>query len=124
MSGVCKIPVTLFTGFFGVGKTTAIKSLLARKPEQEKWAVLVNEFGEVAIDQMAVDPDDHSDVVIRDIRWLYVLYHERSHAVAVTDILRRVRPDRLLIEPTGIGHRRGYWMNYGPRHCSGHRGAR
>ena len=29
MSGVCKIPVTLFTGFFGVGKTTAIKSLLA-----------------------------------------------------------------------------------------------
>ena len=108
MSGVCKIPVTLFTGFFGVGKTTAIKSLLARKPEQEKWAVLVNEFGEVAIDQMAVDPDDHSDVVIRDIPGgCMCCAMNVPMRVAVTDILRRVRPDRLLIEPTGIGHPAG-----------------
>ena len=108
MSGAGKIPVTLFTGFFGVGKTTAIKSLLARKPASEKWAVLVNEFGEVAIDQMAVDPDDHSDVVIRDIPGgCMCCAMNVPMRVAVTDILRRVQPDRLLIEPTGIGHPAG-----------------
>jgi len=33
------------------GKTTAILSLLARKPENEKWAVLINEFGNVGVDK-------------------------------------------------------------------------
>lgn len=37
-------------GFLGVGKTTAILDLLQHKPENENWAVLVNEFGEVGID--------------------------------------------------------------------------
>lgn len=40
----------LITGFLGCGKTTTIRHLLAQKPEHEKWAVLVNEFGEIGID--------------------------------------------------------------------------
>ena len=44
------IRVHLITGFLGVGKTTAILHLLKHKPEHEKWAVLVNEFGEVGVD--------------------------------------------------------------------------
>ncbi len=40
----------LITGFLGSGKTTSILHLLAHKPANEKWAVLVNEFGEVGID--------------------------------------------------------------------------
>jgi len=40
----------LITGFLGSGKTTSILHLLANKPANEKWAVLVNEFGEVGID--------------------------------------------------------------------------
>ncbi|VFS77838.1 Uncharacterized GTP-binding protein YjiA [Kluyvera cryocrescens] len=40
----------LITGFLGSGKTTSILHLLANKPADEKWAVLVNEFGEVGID--------------------------------------------------------------------------
>lgn len=40
----------LITGFLGSGKTTSILHLLANKPAHEKWAVLVNEFGEVGID--------------------------------------------------------------------------
>ena len=35
----------LITGFLGSGKTTTIRHLLAHKPDQERWAVLVNEFG-------------------------------------------------------------------------------
>ncbi len=40
----------LITGFLGSGKTTSILHLLAHKDPAEKWAVLVNEFGEVGID--------------------------------------------------------------------------
>ena len=40
----------LITGFLGSGKTTSILHLLANKDPAEKWAVLVNEFGEVGID--------------------------------------------------------------------------
>jgi len=44
------IPTNLIMGFLGVGKTTAILDLLKQKPENENWAVLVNEFGKVGID--------------------------------------------------------------------------
>ncbi|MGK3717154.1 GTP-binding protein, partial [Escherichia coli] len=40
----------LITGFLGSVKTTWILHLLAHKDPNEKWAVLVNEFGEVGID--------------------------------------------------------------------------
>lgn len=40
----------LITGFLGSGKTTSILHLLAHKDPNERWAVLVNEFGEVGID--------------------------------------------------------------------------
>lgn len=45
-----RVPTNIITGFLGVGKTTAILHLLATKPAHEKWAVLVNEFGEIGID--------------------------------------------------------------------------
>jgi G3E family GTPase len=40
-----KAIVNLFTGFLGVGKTTALRHLIASRPASEKWAVIVNEFG-------------------------------------------------------------------------------
>ena len=42
--------VNLITGFLGSGKTTTLLHLLAHKPANEKWAILVNEFGEIGID--------------------------------------------------------------------------
>ena len=48
------IPVTIISGFLGVGKTTAILDLLHGHPKNERWAVLVNEFGEVGIDGAAL----------------------------------------------------------------------
>ena len=43
-------PTNIITGFLGSGKTTAILHLLKNKPADEKWAVLVNEFGEIGVD--------------------------------------------------------------------------
>ena len=44
--GLKRRPVTVLTGFLGAGKTTTILNLLKYKPANERWAILVNEFGE------------------------------------------------------------------------------
>ncbi len=105
---ISNVPTTLFTGFFGVGKTTAIRSLLARKPEDENWAILVNEFGEVAVDQVILQDETEQGVTIREIPGgCMCCMMNVPMRVAITEILRRAKPDRLLIEPTGLGHPAG-----------------
>ena len=44
-----KIPVTVLTGYLGAGKTTLLNRILT-EPHGKKFAVVVNEFGEVGID--------------------------------------------------------------------------
>lgn len=77
------IPTNIITGFLGVGKTTAILSLLANKPENERWAVLVNEFGEIGIDGSLLQGQysENSGIFIREVlRWLYVLRSRVANA--------------------------------------------
>lgn len=105
------VPTNLITGFFGVGKTTAIRKFLDARPDGERWAVLVNEFGDVPIDQAAFGESDsttESGVVIREISGgCMCCAMNLPMRVAVTELLRQARPDRLLIEPTGLGHPAG-----------------
>ena len=49
-----RIPISIITGFLGSGKTTLINRLL-KKPEMNRVAVIVNEFGEIAIDNDLVE---------------------------------------------------------------------
>ena len=49
-SPVKNIPVTVFTGFLGVGKTTIILSLIQRLPKSYNVVLLKNEFGDVKVD--------------------------------------------------------------------------
>ena len=44
-----KIPVTVLTGYLGAGKTTLLNRILT-EPHGKKFAVIVNEFGEIGID--------------------------------------------------------------------------
>jgi len=90
-----------------VGKTTAIASLLSRKPDEEKWAILVNEFGNVPVDQI-VFKDNASDVLIREIPGgCMCCVANIPMKKAITDVLSLAKPDRILIEPTGLGHPAG-----------------
>ncbi|MHA2936862.1 CobW family GTP-binding protein [Vibrio sp. RC27] len=98
---VDKIPANIITGFLGVGKTTAILNLLENKPNDEHWAVLVNEFGEIGIDgTMMAD----QGAIIKEVPGGCMCCTVGvPTSVAITALLRQ-NPDRLLIEPTGLGH--------------------
>jgi len=96
------IPTNVITGFLGVGKTTAILHLLKHKPATERWAVLVNEFGKIGIDGLILQQDG---VSIKEIPGGCMCCAAGvSVQVGINTLLANARPDRLLIEPTGIGH--------------------
>ena len=44
----------VITGSFGSGKTTAIRWLMAHKPENELWMVILNEFTDAGLDALSV----------------------------------------------------------------------
>ena len=58
-----RLPVTVVTGFLGAGKTTLIRELLA-KPEGANTAVIVNEFGEVGIDDALLRSSSDATVLL------------------------------------------------------------
>ncbi|MFU0913219.1 CobW family GTP-binding protein [Kluyvera intermedia] len=92
----------LITGFLGSGKTTSILHLLAHKPADEKWAVLVNEFGEVGIDGALLAD---SGALLKEIPGgCMCCVNGLPMQVGLNTLLRQGKPDRLLIEPTGLGH--------------------
>ena len=49
MPDLSKLPVTVITGFLGAGKTTLIRHLM-QNPQGKRLAVVVNEFGDVGVD--------------------------------------------------------------------------
>lgn len=98
-----RIPVNLVTGFLGVGKTTAILDLLARRGTG-KWAVIVNEYGEVGLDG-AFLADGSSGVEIQEVvGGCLCCTSSADFNFALDQVIEHVRPERIVIETTGVGH--------------------
>ncbi|MCL1126679.1 CobW family GTP-binding protein [Shewanella surugensis] len=98
------IATNIITGFLGSGKTSLIKALLKAKPKDESWAVLVNEFGDVGIDS-ALLSSDQQGIHIREVAGGCMCCAAGvPMQVAITQLIAKAKPDRLLIEPTGLGH--------------------
>jgi len=106
-SRIRAVPTNIITGFLGVGKTSAILHLLKHKPANERWAVLVNEFGEIGVDGSLFKGQrtENHGVFIREVPGgCMCCVAGLPMQVALNQLLVRARPDRLLIEPTGLGH--------------------
>ncbi|ABZ77638.1 cobalamin synthesis protein P47K [Shewanella halifaxensis HAW-EB4] len=98
------IPTNVITGFLGVGKTSLIKTLLQHKPEGEVWAVLVNEFGEIGIDASLLDTGTEQVQIKEVAGGCMCCAAGLPMQVAINQLIAKAKPDRLLIEPTGLGH--------------------
>jgi G3E family GTPase len=97
----------MITGFLGVGKTSAILNLMRHKPANERWAILVNEFGEIGVDGSLIEGqyNETKQVFIREVPGgCMCCAAGLPMQIALSQLLTEARPDRLLIEPTGLGH--------------------
>ena len=93
------------TGSFGSGKTTAIRWLMAHKPEDELWVVILNEFTDAGIDALSVAQSARGNYDVRLVAGgCLCCVGELEFGKQLRDILRRFKPARLLIEPSGAGH--------------------
>ncbi|MDP2228579.1 MAG: GTP-binding protein [Moraxellaceae bacterium] len=99
------IRTNLVTGFLGAGKTTCILQLLTQKPDRERWAILVNEFGETGIDGGILQDAAQSEVFIKEIAGGCICCTMGlPMQIALNQLLARSKPDRLIIELSGLGH--------------------
>lgn len=101
------VPTNVITGFLGVGKTSAILHLLKNKPRNERWAILVNEFGEIGVDGSLFEGKytTEQNIFVREVPGGCMCCSSGlPMQIALTQLLSEARPDRLLIEPTGLGH--------------------
>jgi len=101
------IPITLLTGFLGSGKTSLLRRLI-HQPGFARCAVIINEFGEVGLDQALVaDQSDDRDIQLLDSGCLCCLASSAIQDTLASLYYRRLRGeipwfDRVLIETSGL----------------------
>src|SRR5690606_1860067 len=98
------LPTHLIAGPLGAGKTTLIRHLLAQKPAGERWAVLINEFGQIGLDAALLEQGADGIALAEVAGGCLCCVNGAPFQVGLGRLLRKARPDRLFIEPSGLGH--------------------
>ena len=93
----------IISGFLGAGKTTVLQSLMQQKPKHEVWAVLMNEFGQIGVDQQLFVQQD-GFAIQELLGGCLCCSSQLPMQIALSRLLNEAKPDRLFIEPTGLGH--------------------
>ncbi|MEF9968876.1 MAG: GTP-binding protein [Ruthenibacterium sp.] len=93
--------VTIFSGFLGAGKTTLIKKLIADGFVGEKLVLIENEFGEIGIDGGFLK--DAGIAVTEMNSGCICCSLVGDFGKALQKVLDTYHPDRILIEPSGVG---------------------
>ena len=96
-----KTKVDIVSGFLGAGKTTFIKRLLEEAVKGENIVLIENEFGEIGIDGGFLK---NSGIEIREMSQGCICCSlVGDFASSLKEILTRYQPDRIIIEPSGVG---------------------
>src|SRR5918994_1527761 len=95
-----KIPVTVLTGYLGAGKTTLLNRILS-EPHGKKYAVIVNEFGEIGIDNELVIGADEE---VFEMNNGCICCTVRGDLLRIIDGLmrRKGKFDAIIVETTGL----------------------
>ena len=100
LESASKIPVTVLTGYLGAGKTTLLNRILS-EPHGKKFAVIVNEFGEIGIDNdLVVNADEE----VFEMNNGCICCTVRGDLVRIIDGLmrRKGKFDAIIVETTGL----------------------
>ena len=95
-----KIPVTVLTGYLGAGKTTLLNRILS-EPHGKKYAVIVNEFGEIGIDnELVVGADEE----VFEMNNGCICCTVRGDLIRIIEGLmrRKGKFDAIIVETTGL----------------------
>ncbi len=93
--------VDIFSGFLGAGKTTLIKKLIKEAYKGEKVVLIENEFGEIGIDGGFMKDAGIEITEMNSGCICCSLVGDFSKALV--KVLKEYNPDRILIEPSGVG---------------------
>ena len=93
--------VTIISGFLGAGKTTLIQKLLKEAFQGEKCVLLENEYGEVGIDGGFMKDSGIEITELNSGCICCTLAGDFTQAIG--EIVEKFHPDRLIIEPSGVG---------------------
>ncbi len=96
------IALNIVTGFLGAGKTSALQNLLTHKPDTEVWAIVVNEFGQSGLDGKLLQ---NRGVAVKEIPGgCLCCVAAQPFTVGLNQLIKQYHPQRILIEPSGLGH--------------------
>ncbi|VVO85278.1 CobW family GTP-binding protein [Pseudomonas fluorescens] len=98
------IPTHVIAGPLGAGKTSLIKHLLTQRPVGERWAVLINEFGQIGLDAALLTQDADGIALGEVAGGCLCCVNGAPFQIGLGRLLRKAKPDRLFIEPSGLGH--------------------
>lgn len=98
------IPTHVIAGPLGAGKTSLIKQLLEQKPAGERWAILINEFGQIGLDAALLTTAADGIALGEVAGGCLCCVNGAPFQIGLGRLLKKSRPDRLLIEPSGLGH--------------------
>ena len=93
--------IDIFSGFLGAGKTTLIKKLIKEGYKNEQLVLIENEFGEIGIDGGFLK---EAGIKINEMNSGCICCSlVGDFRTALTKVLEEYHPDRILIEPSGVG---------------------
>ena len=93
--------IDIFSGFLGAGKTTLIRKLISEAFKGEKLVLIENEFGEIAIDGGFLQ--DAGIEITEMSQGCICCSLVGDFGKALHQVLETYHPDRILIEPSGVG---------------------